>query len=51
MKPRVQSVAQPGEGEAGGGNREQRSRTPTEPLSGSKKVKNRNHSRHNNGEG
>ncbi|MBN2981284.1 MULTISPECIES: small acid-soluble spore protein P [Cohnella] len=24
---------------------------PNEPLSGSKKVKNRNHSRHNNGEG
>jgi len=24
---------------------------PNEPLSGSKKVKNRNHTRHNNGEG
>lgn len=24
---------------------------PEEPMSGSKKIKNRNHSRHNNGEG
>lgn len=47
-KPKSQSVPQPGEGGAG---REERGRGPNEPLSGSKKVKNRNHSRHNNGEG
>ncbi len=47
-KPKSQSVAQPGEtGRTG----QDHSRTPSEPLSGSKKVKNRNHSRHNNGEG
>lgn len=49
MKPRAQSVtSEPsrheGDQRSGGGQ-------PNEPLSGSKKVKNRNHSRHNNGEG
>ncbi|MBW5448610.1 small acid-soluble spore protein P [Cohnella sp. CFH 77786] len=48
-KPRVQSpVARPWET---GPDREHNNRTPNEPLSGSKKVKNRNHTRHNNGEG
>jgi small acid-soluble spore protein P (minor) len=47
MKPRVQSVAQPGES---GAPDKDRNEAP-EPLSGSKKVKNRNHSRHNNTEG
>jgi small acid-soluble spore protein P (minor) len=47
-KPRAQSVAQPGEGRAQG---RDRNRAPQEPLSGSHKVKNRNHSRHNNAEG
>lgn len=47
MKPRAQSVGRPGQGRQPDGNDH---RTP-EPLSGSKKVKNRNHSRHNNGEG
>lgn len=35
----------------GEGNREEHGRGPQEPLSGSKKVKNRNHSRQNHGEG
>lgn len=30
---------------------QQENRQPNEPLSGSKKVKNQNHSRQNNGEG
>ena len=47
-KPRAQSVARPG---ASGDGDADRSRTPNAPLSGSKKVKNRNHTRHNNGEG
>jgi small acid-soluble spore protein P (minor) len=47
-KPRTVPVAQPGQT---GREPSDRSRTPNEPLSGSKTVKNRNHSRHNNGEG
>jgi len=48
-KPRVQSpVATPGISRAPDRDRNE---GPPEPLSGSKKVKNRNHSRHNNGEG
>jgi len=47
-KPKSQPVPQSGESSGG---EDERSRTPNEPLSGSKKVKNRNHSRHNNGEG
>lgn len=47
-KPKSQSVPQPGEARIDG---EERGRTPNEPLSGSKKVKNHNHSRNNNGEG
>jgi len=47
-KPKSQAVSRPGEGRAG---EEERDRSPNEPLSGSKRVKNRNHSRHNNGEG
>jgi small acid-soluble spore protein P (minor) len=35
----------------GEGNREKHGRGQQEPLSGSKKVKNRNHSRQNHGEG
>ncbi|WP_276357895.1 small acid-soluble spore protein P [Cohnella caldifontis] len=48
MKPKTQPVAQPGQT---GRERNDHSRTPSEPMSGSKQVKNRNHSRHNNGEG
>ncbi|MBB6733998.1 small acid-soluble spore protein P [Cohnella zeiphila] len=51
-KPRTQPV---GSGQSGSEHaRDQRAsddHQPNEPLSGSKKVKNRNHSRHNNGEG
>jgi small acid-soluble spore protein P (minor) len=35
----------------GGHKNQEESRNVNEPLSGSKKVKNQNHSRHNNGEG
>ncbi|REK67493.1 MAG: small acid-soluble spore protein P [Cohnella sp.] len=51
-KPKTVPVAEAADGSehtrdrrSGDGNQ------PNEPLSGSKKVKNRNHSRHNNGEG
>lgn len=47
-KPKAQSIPQPSESQAG---EEERGRRPNEPLSGSKKVKNRNHSRNNHGEG
>ncbi|WP_256760358.1 small acid-soluble spore protein P [Cohnella sp. WQ 127256] len=47
-KPKSQSVPQPGEHSARHSTVDQQ---PVEPLSGSKKVKNRNHTRHNNGEG
>ncbi|WP_035155980.1 small acid-soluble spore protein P [Cohnella thermotolerans] len=51
-KPRAQSVASPeGGSEHAHDRRDGNGRQPNEPLSGSKKVKNRNHSRHNNGEG
>lgn len=43
-KPKSQSVPQPGQGRMDG---EERGRMPNKPLSGSKKVKNRNHSRQN----
>jgi small acid-soluble spore protein P (minor) len=49
-KPKTQSVPQPdmpqNAHDQEGDNRQQ-----NEPLSGSKKVKNRNHTRHNNAEG
>ncbi|TJY38921.1 small acid-soluble spore protein P [Cohnella pontilimi] len=47
MKPRAVSVGRPGVSRA----RDRDDNNAPEPLSGSKKVKNRNHSRHNNGEG
>lgn len=50
-KPRAQSVARPGENGSGRESRDDGSPAMSEPLSGSKKVKNRNHTRHNNGEG
>lgn len=43
-------IAQPVNPPSGLKNRE-KDHQPTEPLSGSKKVKQANHSRHNNGEG
>lgn len=43
-------IAQPVNPPSGQKNREEKNQ-PTEPLSGSKKVKQQNHSRHNNGEG
>lgn len=43
-------IPQPVNPPTGRQNREEH-RQPNEPLSGSKKVKNQNHSRHNNGEG
>lgn len=33
------------------GTRQKQTNQPQEPMSGSKRVKNENHSRHNNGEG
>lgn len=48
MKPKSQAVSRPGQGHAG---RDARDSAAHEPLSGSKKVKNRNHSRQNHGEG
>jgi small acid-soluble spore protein P (minor) len=49
MKPKTQSVGQPGMPK---NTRDFTDNVKTsEPLSGSKKVKNENHSRHNNGEG
>jgi small acid-soluble spore protein P (minor) len=47
MKPRAQAVPRPGQG----GREDARDNAANEPLSGSKKVKNRNHSRQNHGEG
>lgn len=47
-KPRAQSVAQPGESRRA---HQERERQPQPPLSGSKQVKNANHSRQNHGEG
>ncbi|TFE24015.1 small acid-soluble spore protein P [Cohnella luojiensis] len=47
-KPKSQSVPQPSEHRSRNSTVKQQ---PVEPLSGSKKVKSRNHTRHNNGEG
>jgi len=48
-KPRAQSVPQPGQQQ--NAHDLSRDSQPNEPLSGSKKVKNRNHTKHNNAEG
>lgn len=48
MKPRTIPVTQPG---AQNHQHRNNNRGPQEPLSGSKSVKNENHSRHNNAEG
>lgn len=51
-KPRAQSVSSvPSGSEHAHDKRDGGHNPPNEPLSGSKKVKNRNYSRHNNGEG
>lgn len=50
-KPRAQSVASGQTGSEHGHDKRSGGSQPNEPLSGSKKVKNRNHTRHNNGEG
>jgi len=50
-KPKSQAVPQPGQGHAGRNDAHDKDGTVHEPLSGSKKVKNRNHSRQNQGEG
>ncbi|MFD2614456.1 small acid-soluble spore protein P [Paenibacillus gansuensis] len=50
MKPKVQSVTSPEE-KRRQSNREDFIDHRPEPLSGSKTVKNRNHSRNNHGEG
>jgi small acid-soluble spore protein P (minor) len=47
VKPKAQSVARPGQSSRP----DRDDNHAPEPLSGSKKVKNRNHSRHNNAEG
>ena len=47
VKQKVNSVNPP----SGAGSRKDDGGGPQEPLSGSKTVKNRNHSRHNHGEG
>jgi small acid-soluble spore protein P (minor) len=47
-KPKTQSVPQPGKHKARDSKVDHQ---PNEPLSGSKSVKNQNHTRHNNGEG
>lgn len=47
-KPKSQSVSQPTDHKSRDSTVDQQ---PVEPLSGSKKVKSRNHTRHNNGEG
>jgi small acid-soluble spore protein P (minor) len=47
-KPKTQSVPQPSDHKSRDSEVEHQ---PIEPLSGSKKVKNQNHTRHNNGEG
>ncbi|AGA59670.1 Small acid-soluble spore protein P family [Thermobacillus composti KWC4] len=47
-KPRSQAVPRPGQGRD---SRDDAFDTVKEPLSGSKKVKNHNHSRQNHGEG
>jgi small acid-soluble spore protein P (minor) len=44
-------IPQPVHPPTGAENQEDRAGTVNEPLSGSKKVKDRNHTRHNNGEG
>lgn len=49
MKPKSQAVPRPEQGHAG--RDDAQDSTVNEPLSGSKKVKNRNHSRQNRGEG
>jgi small acid-soluble spore protein P (minor) len=49
MKPRVQSVTSEEEQKRQNSGAQEDHRQ--EPLSGSKKVKNRQHSRHNHGEG
>ena len=48
-KPKSQSVPQPDEDHSA--RHSVVDHQPNEPLSGSKKVKNRNHTRHNNAEG
>lgn len=48
-KPKSQAVPRPGQGHAERDNAQDS--MVNEPLSGSKKVKNRNHSRQNHGEG
>ncbi|RKP44488.1 small acid-soluble spore protein P [Cohnella endophytica] len=47
-KPKTEPVAQPAEH---GSRHSKVDHQPVEPLSGSKKVKNRKHTRHNNAEG
>jgi Small acid-soluble spore protein P family. len=49
MKPKSQAVPQPGQGHDR--REDARDNAVNEPLSGSKKVKNRSHSRQNRGEG
>ncbi|OUM95501.1 MAG: hypothetical protein A9Z00_13845 [Thermobacillus sp. ZCTH02-B1] len=49
-KPRSQAVPRPGQDDAGR-DEDPRNGSVPEPLSGSKKVKNRRHSRQNQGEG
>ncbi len=48
-KNKAYPIGPASDGEASRGRKDERQ--PTEPLSGSKKVKNRNHSRENHGEG